>query len=83
MQIYTLAATTLSEPLGIIMFIVALFFYVGIIVLVISFLIRVVRYFNAAAKEQKLIRMEFGKLADEVQRIRNELSNGSEKKGDQ
>ena len=81
MQIYTLAATSLSEPLGIIISIVMLFFYVGIIVLIISFLIRVVRYFNAAGKEQKRLRMEVGKLADEVQQIHSELKAVAEKKG--
>ena len=71
-----LAATnrpvSVSSPGGIILFIVMLTVYVGILVLVISFLIRMVRYFKTAGNEQKLIRMELGKLADEVQQLRQE-----------
>ena len=51
---------------GIIMIIVMLIFYVGIPVLVISFLVRMIRYYKSAGNEQKLIRMELSKLADEV-----------------
>ena len=56
-----------------IMVIVMLLFYAGIFALVITLLIRMVRYFKTAGNEQKLIRMELGKLADEVQQLRQEL----------
>ena len=41
--------------------------------LVISCLVRISRYFKTAGKEQKLIRMELGKLAEEVKQVRQEL----------
>lgn len=47
--------------------------YVFIIALVIICLIRASRYFISAGKEQKLIRMELGKLAEEVHLLRQEL----------
>ena len=52
--------------------------YVFIFVLVIICLVRVARYFRTAGKEQKLIRMELSKLAEEVQLIRQELKGGKE-----
>lgn len=64
---------TVYSPGGIVLFILVLTVYVGIPVLVISFLIRMVKYFKKAGNEQKLIRLELGKLADEVQQIRQEL----------
>ena len=47
--------------------------YAFIFALVIICLIRVSRYFRTAGKEQKLIRMELGKVAEEVHLIRQEL----------
>jgi Na+/melibiose symporter-like transporter len=47
-------------------------------VLVISCLIRASRYFLKAGKEQKLIRLELGKLAEELQLIRKELKEVKE-----
>jgi len=47
--------------------------YAFIIALVIICLIRVSRYFRTAGKEQKLIRMELGKVAEEVYQLRQEL----------
>ncbi len=47
--------------------------YVFIIALVIICLVRASRYFMNAGKEQKLIRMELGKVAEEVRLIRQEL----------
>lgn len=44
--------------------------YFFIIVCVLSLLIRVFRYFQNASKEQKLIRFELGKLAEEVHKLR-------------
>lgn len=43
--------------------------------LVISCLVRASRYFRNTVKEQKLMRMEFGKLADEVKQIRQGLKH--------
>jgi hypothetical protein len=49
---------------------------VGIIVLIIIGLIRLVRFLGSAGKEQKLIRMEVSKLAEEVHLLRQELKGG-------
>ena len=51
--------------------------YVFIFVLIIISLIRVSRYFKNAGKEQKLLRIEIGKLAEEMHLLRREI------KGDQ
>lgn len=50
--------------------------YVFIFALVIICLIRVARYFSKAGNEQKLIRMELGKVAEEVHLLRQELKEG-------
>ncbi len=52
--------------------------YAFIFALVIICLVRVSRYFRTAGKEQKLIRMELGKVAEEVHLIRQELKGGKE-----
>jgi len=52
--------------------------YAFILALVIICLVRASRYFMTAGKEQKLIRMELGKLAEEVQLLRRELKSGKE-----
>jgi len=52
--------------------------YAFIFALVIICLVRVARYFRTAGKEQKLIRMELGKVAEEVHLIRQELEGGKE-----
>ena len=49
--------------------------YGFIFALIIICLIRVSRYFLTAGKEQKLIRMELGKLAEEVQLLRQNLKD--------
>ena len=54
--------------------------YVLIFALIIICLIRMSRYFMTAGKEQKLIRMELGKLAEEVHFIRQKLENHVENK---
>ncbi len=46
--------------------------YVFIFILIIIGLIRVSRYFKTAGKEQKLLRIEVGKLAEEVHLLRQE-----------
>jgi hypothetical protein len=43
-----------------------------IFILIIYCLIRVVRFFRSVGKEQKLTRMELGKLAEELRLIREE-----------
>lgn len=63
---------------GTIIFVVMLFIYVGITVLVISLMIRLARYISAAGKERKLLRIELGKLAEELQLIRKELKEVKE-----
>ena len=50
--------------------------YVFIFSLVIICLLRVARYFRNAGREQKLIRMELGKLAEEVRLLRQEIKDG-------
>ena len=55
--------------------IIILVAYVFIFALVIICLIRVSRYFLTAGKEQKLIRMELGKLAEEVHLLRQSLKD--------
>lgn len=47
--------------------------YVFIFALIIICLIRLSRYLMSAGKEQKLIRMELGKIAEEVHLLRQEL----------
>ncbi len=75
--------TTASEPqiaapfwtMAIIPLLIGVVFWV----LVIICLVRVSRYFKTAGNEQKLIRMELGKLAEEVKQVRQELKHeGSE-----
>ena len=46
--------------------------YVFVFALIIISLIRVARYFKTAGNEQKLLRMELGKLAEEVHLLRQE-----------
>jgi hypothetical protein len=52
--------------------------YGGLLALIIILLIRMARYFINAGKEQKLIRLELGKIAEEVQLIRKEIKQGKE-----
>ena len=55
--------------------------YGFIFALIIICLLRVSRYFRSAGKEQKLIRMELGKLAEEVHLLRQEQKR--KQKGDE
>lgn len=61
---------------------VALAFYVFIFTLVVMCLIDVTRYFSTAGKEQKLIRMELGKLAEEVHLLRQEMKGTKDSQSD-
>ncbi len=65
---------------GTIIVLVALAFYVFIFILAVMCLVDVTRYFSTAGKEQKLIRMELGKIAEEVHILRQKLENGKEQK---
>ena len=66
---------------GTLMVLVVFAVYAFIFALVIICLVRVSRYFRTAGKEQKLIRMELGKLAEEVHIIRQKLENHTESDG--
>jgi len=57
---------------------VALAFYVFIFTLVVMCLVSVTRYFSTAGKEQKQIRIDLGKIAEEVHLIRQELEVGKD-----
>lgn len=63
---------------GFLTVIVVIAVYVFIFALIIICLVRVSRYFKTAGKEQKLIRMELSKLAEEVHLIHQELKGGKE-----
>ena len=69
---------TISEDLGYWLVPVGVAAYAFIIALVIICLIRISTYFRTAGKEQKLIRMELGKVAEEMHLLRQELK-GSKK----
>jgi hypothetical protein len=58
---------------GTIIVLVALAFYVFIFTLFVMCLISVTKYFSTAGKEQKLIRIELGKVAEEVHLLRQEM----------
>ena len=59
-------------------FIVVIVVYVFIFALIIICLIRVSRYCMTSGKERKLMRMELGKLAEEVHLLRKELKSKDE-----
>ncbi len=68
-----LARVEVINVTGIFMVLVVFAVYAFIFALVIICLVRVSRYFRTAGKEQKLIRMELGKVAEEVHLLRQEL----------
>jgi len=61
---------------------VVIVIYAFIFALVIISLIRISKYFVTAGKEQKLIRMELSKLAEEVHLMRQESKETLDQKGD-
>ena len=65
----------LSQAAGFLITLIALAAYIFIFALIIICLIRISRYFMTAGKEQKLMRIELGKLAEEVHFIRQKLEN--------
>ena len=74
-MITNILASEMNSIQGIIAVIFMLVIYVGLFVLIVSLMTRLVRYLGSAGKEQKLIRMEIGKLAEEVQLLRKKLEN--------
>lgn len=52
--------------------------YAAIVAFVIFFIYRIAKFFIGGRKEQKLIRMELGKLAEDVHLIRRKLENHTE-----
>ena len=73
-----LALTTQEIVPGTLMVLVVFAVYAFIFALVIICLVRVSRYFRTAGKEQKLIRMELGKVAEEVHLMRQELKENKD-----
>ncbi len=72
-----LAAAALRSPIGpLLITLVVIGAYAFIFALIIISLIRVAKYFRNAGKEQKLIRIELGKVAEEVHQLRKELKGG-------
>ena len=57
----------------------AVAFYVFIFALTIIVLIRLAKFLGRANKEQQLTRIELGKVADEVQKMRHEIEDISVK----
>ena len=55
--------------------VVVVLFFIYFIALIIVGLIRLVKFLGSVPKEQKLLRMELGKLAEEVHQIRNKLKS--------
>lgn len=77
MNEFLLAQTTTRSAVGpVFLTLLVLGIYVFLFALVIICLIRVARYFGNAGKEQKLIRLELGKVAEEVHLLRQELEGG-------
>jgi len=68
-----LAVTTEEIVPGMLMVLLMVAVYAFIFALVIICLVRVSRYFRTAGKEQKLIRMELGKVAEEIHLLRQEM----------
>jgi hypothetical protein len=73
------ATATLSLIAPIFLTLLVMGIYVFLFALVIICLMRVARYFGNAGKEQKLMRMEMGKLAEEVHLLRRELEGGKKR----
>jgi hypothetical protein len=73
-----IGATCANTAGGFVIVAVGLAAYVFIIALVIVGLVRASRYFMTAGKEQKLTRIEVGKLAEEVYQLRQELKDARE-----
>ena len=75
MDEFLLAAATRSAVAPFFLTLLLMGVYVFPFALVIICLIRVARYFGSAGKEQKLMRMEMGKLAEEVHLLRQQIQS--------
>jgi len=71
-MLYGLLGYWTPGPMEILVVLFVGLIYVGIPVLIISLIIRMFKYFKEAAKERKLLRIEMGKLAEEVQLLRKQ-----------
>ena len=69
------AAATRSQLAPVLLTLFFVGIYAFLFALVIICLIRVARYFANAGKEQKLMRLELGKVAEEVHLLRQELKS--------
>ncbi|MFC1739807.1 hypothetical protein ACFL1G_12285 [Planctomycetota bacterium] len=79
MNINSLASTVeLRIFLNILLLIIIILVYVGIPVLVVGLMIRLFRYLRTAGRERKLLKIELGKVAEEVHLLRQELKDGEE-----
>jgi len=74
-----IGSTLANGPAGFVPLLVVFAAYVFIFALVIICLVRASRYFMTAGKEQKLTRIEIGKLAEEVHQLRQQLKGAKEK----
>jgi hypothetical protein len=74
-----IGAASANTAGGFVIVVVGFAAYVFIIALVIISLVRVSRYFMTAGKEQKLIRLELGKVAEEVHQLRQQLKDARER----
>ena len=72
-MIYNVLAFEVTRLGGFLTALLVMAAYVFIFVLIIITLMRVSRYFRNAGKEQKLLRIEMGKLAEEVHLLRREI----------
>jgi hypothetical protein len=68
-----LLAAAVSRSGSMVLTVVAMGVYAFLFALVIICLIRIARFFRTAGTEQKLIRLELGKVAEEVHLLRQEL----------
>ncbi|OHB76528.1 MAG: hypothetical protein A2Z25_03070 [Planctomycetes bacterium RBG_16_55_9] len=64
---------TVQNTGGLLLAFLAFAAYVFIFALIIISLIRASRYFRSAGKEQKLMRIEMGKLAEEMHLLRQDI----------
>lgn len=73
MNEFILAATTRPSIAPLFLTMLVMGIYVFLFALVIICLIRIARFFKNAGNEQKLMRFELGKVAEEVHLLRQEM----------
>ena len=71
-------APMISKPILLMIPCIMFVIYGGVLCLIIVGLVKLIKFLGTAGREQKLIRMELSKLADEVHQIRRELKGDSE-----